>query len=154
MSTITSILSLVTNHWAISGGVGTLLMSLIPFAGNILSAGSLTYIKMGIYGAIALALVGGGFYAGYEIENGKLQAAEAQIANATAKADAKAFAEEKAYEAKADKAVSDAQAYASKMQQTETVVRRTIYATPKSYACSRSPAVRALLNSLRSYGDN
>ena len=151
---MSTILSLITSHWAISGGVGSVLLSLVPFAGNILSAGSLTYIKLGIYGAIALALVGGGFYAGYEIENGKLQAAEAQIATATAQADAKALQEMKAYQAKADKAISDAQAYAARAQQTETNFRTQVYATQKTYACAASPAFSALLNSLRASSSN
>lgn len=149
-----TIFSLITTHWAIAGGIGTLIASVLPFAGTILSGGATVYIKLGAYALAALLLFGSGFYVAYKMESGAVATVQAQISAATAQANAKALKDEQAYQTKANAYIAQAQKDVQAAQANEANLRKVLNAQPKSYACTRSPAFTAWLNAMRSSGGN
>ena len=146
---ITTIISFLISHWAVAGGTLSVLTAAIPFAGNLLSGGTVTYVKWGLMAVALLAVAGLSFYLTRNYYLNEIKGVEAQYVAAAAAANAKALAVIQQHDAAANKAVAQAQADATAQEQQIATIRKTIYATPKSYACVRSPAIQSVLNWMR-----
>lgn len=97
----------------------------------------------------AVAVFGGGFYAGHHWESDALNAYEASVQAKAAADNAAALQVLQQHDAQANAAVTAAQTDAATRQQQLQTLQNEINNAPKTSTCASSPAVRALLNGMR-----